>query len=387
MTEDNLISRLARVQAAITLGTSDRTPVSLMMDYKFPCRYKGITQGEHFRGQTRGFHALLETFDELGGWDIVFTDAMTTQVRNILEAPMVIKVPGQDIPEDDVIQWEETEVLKQEDYDRIIDLGWKKFIAAFYPRFRGWDNAEYRRRVKRRTGLEYTHIKAFNKQWEQRGIPILGGAGPFSPLMMLSCSRSMTNFMLDIHRIPDKVEAVMDAMVPDIIDVTIESVKCSGIGPPMGIPAALIVLERGGCGYFPVKVFERFELPYLKRMVEAFVAEGITPILHFDHDWTLNLPYLRELPRSKCIAQFDSTTDIFKAKEILRDHICIMGDVSASLLSLGTPDEVANYCKKLIDIVGEGGGFILGVGCSVPVDARFENLQAMISTAKTYRAH
>jgi len=387
MTEDNLISRLARVQAAITLGTSDRTPVSLMMDYKFPCRHKGITQGEHFRNQTRGFHALLEVFDELGGWDIVFTDTMTTQIRNILEAPMVIKVPGKDIPEDDVIQWEETEVIQEEDYNKIIELGWKKFIADFYPRFRGWGNAEYRRRVEQRAGLEYTHIKAFNKQWEQKGIPILGSAGPFSPLMMLSCSRSMTNFMLDIHRIPDKVKAVMDAMVSDIIDVTIQSVKCSVIEPPMGIPAALIVLERGGCGYFPVKVFERFELPYLKQMVEAFVAEGITPILHFDHDWTLNLPYLKELPRGKCIAQFDSTTDIFKAKETLRDHICIMGDVSASLLSLGTPIEVEDYCKKLIDVTGEDGGFILGVGCSVPVDAKFENLRAMVNTAKTYRVH
>jgi hypothetical protein len=358
-----------------------------MMDYKFPCRHKGITQGEHFRNQTRGFQALLEIFDELGGWDIAFTDTMTTPIRNILEAPMIIKVPGQDIPEDDVIQWEETEVLKQEDYDRIIELGWKKFITDFYPRFRGWGTAEYHTRVKRKADLELISIKAFNKQWEQRGIPILGGAGPFSPLMMLSCSRSMTNFMLDTHRIPDKVEAVMDAMVSDIIDVSIQSVKDSGVEPPMGIPVALIVLERGGCGYFPVKVFERFELPYLKLMVEAFVAERITPILHFDQDWTLNLPYLKELPRGKCIAQFDSTTDIFKAKEILRDHVCIMGDVSASLLSLGTLSEVVDYCKKLIDMVGKGGGFILGVGCSVPVDAKFENVKAMIDTAKTYRAH
>jgi len=149
----------------------------------------------------------------------------------------------------------------------------------------------------------------------------------------------------------------------------------------------MIVLERGGSGYFPVKVFERFELPYLKMMVEALVAEGITPIMHFDQDWVLNLPHLKELPKGKCIAQFDSTTDIFKAKEILRDHICIMGDVPASLLVLGKPQEVEDYCKKLIDVVGEGGGFILGVGCSVPVDAKFDNLKAMVDTAKNYNPH
>ena len=59
--------------------------------------------------------------------------------------------------------------------------------------------------------------------------------------------------------------------------------------------------------------------------------------------------------------QLDSTTDIFKAKELLKDHICIMGDVPPALLTLGTTDEVEEYCKKLIDVVGAGSGFILGV--------------------------
>jgi len=45
---------------------------------------------------------------------------------------------------------------------------------------------------------------------------------------------------------------------------------------------------------------------------------------------------------------------------------------------------VEGYCKRLIDVVGEGGGFILGVGCTVPVDAKFENLKVMIDTAKNY---
>jgi uroporphyrinogen-III decarboxylase len=119
-------------------------------------------------------------------------------------------------------------------------------------------------------------------------------------------------------------------------------------------------------------------------MAEAFINEGFVTILHFDTDWTLNLPYLRELPRGKCVAQFDSRTDIFKAKEILRDHMCIMGDVPPSLLSLGTTQDVEAYCRKLIDIVGQGGGYILGVGCSVPTRTKFENLKAMVDTAKNY---
>jgi len=82
--------------------------------------------------------------------------------------------------------------------------------------------------------------------------------------------------------------------------------------------------------------------------------------------------------------ELDSTTDILKAKEILNGHICIKGDVPATMLSLGKPDDVSAYCKKLIDIVGEGGGFILSTGCTCPVDAKWENVKTMVDTAKNY---
>jgi uroporphyrinogen-III decarboxylase len=61
-----------------------------------------------------------------------------------------------------------------------------------------------------------------------------------------------------------------------------------------------------------------------------------------------------------------------------------MGDVPAALSSLGTPEEMEEYCKKLIDEIGKGGGFILSTACVCPVDAKYENIKRMIQTAKTY---
>ena len=148
---------------------------------------------------------------------------------------------------------------------------------------------------------------------------------------------------------------------------------------------AFVVLERGSGYYYPLELFERFEWPYLQRYVDALVSEGLTPWLHFDTDWGINLPYLTKLPKGKCICDLDGTTDIFKAKEILKDHMCISGDVPASLLTLGTPEEVQEYCKKLIDEVGEGGGFMLTTGCECPIDVKPENLKAMVETGKSYR--
>jgi uroporphyrinogen decarboxylase len=48
---------------------------------------------------------------------------------------------------------------------------------------------------------------------------------------------------------------------------------------------------------------------------------------------------------------------------------------------------VEAYCKKLIDVIGDDGGFILSSGCTVPADCKFENLKAMVHTAKNYYPH
>ena len=64
--------------------------------------------------------------------------------------------------------------------------------------------------------------------------------------------------------------------------------------------------------------------------------------------------------------------------------MCIMGDVPATLLALGTVEDVVNYCNKLHEIVGKDGGFILSTGCECPIDAKFENVKAMLETARNH---
>jgi len=61
--------------------------------------------------------------------------------------------------------------------------------------------------------------------------------------------------------------------------------------------------------------------------------------------------------------------------------------VPAALTSLGTPEEVEDYCKKVIDVVGKDGGFILSTGCTLPADRVFDNLKAMVDTARSYWPH
>jgi uroporphyrinogen-III decarboxylase len=63
--------------------------------------------------------------------------------------------------------------------------------------------------------------------------------------------------------------------------------------------------------------------------------------------------------------------------------MCIRGNVPSSLLQVGTVQEVKDYCKKLIDICGKDGGFVLSPRSSTD-EVNPENFKAMIEFTREY---
>ena len=205
------------------------------------------------------------------------------------------------------------------------------------------------------------------------------GAMIMGPFNVLSAARSMDKFLVDLYRHPDKVTAALDIITDETIDMIVRDYEDKAKKPALWMWGG-----RESSGFISPKQFEKFAFPYFKKILEACMSRNALVQLHFDQNWTGFLPYLREFPEGKYILQLDGMTDIFKAKEIIGDRMCIMGDVPATLFKLGTPKEVEAYCKKLIDVVGKGSGFILSSGCDVPHDAKFENVKAMVDTARNY---
>lgn len=97
--------------------------------------------------------------------------------------------------------------------------------------------------------------------------------------------------------------------------------------------------------------------------------------------YNTRLEAIKDLPRGKTIWHFDQT-DMGRAKEVLGDTACIMGNVPASLLFSGTVAEVTEYCTQLIDTAGKGGGLILAEGAVID-GGRPENIRAVVEAAKT----
>jgi uroporphyrinogen-III decarboxylase len=289
---------------------------------------------------------------------------------------MKVRIPGRDLPEDYLWQLAEEEILQPQDYDRISEMGIDRFYYEDYLRRISSLSIDD---VNREIVALFTTFQRFLAECEKRKVKSFFMGNGIHPFFTLSLMRSMVAFTKDLYYKPEPVERAIKRMTADLIEHQIPLTKESGLG------TWLLTEERASAYFYPPAVFERFWWPYTKQMVGAFWSEGIVTIFHLDQCWNKNIHYFRELPRGSFILELDGQTDMFAAKEILRGHACLHGDVPAALLSVGKPQDVRDYCRMLIDRVGDDGGLILGSGCSVPCNVEPDNFRAMLDAGKSVR--
>jgi hypothetical protein len=366
-----------RIWSAIRLERPERTPIVPTLLPEPAAGLAGFSQAEVASDGRKAVSAIFQVFDEYGGWENPYPAAYTPiQLQASGVFPMRMRIPGVDLPADVPFQLDEAEILQPDDYDRIAEMGLERFhFDDFLWRITDLEPGELSGTLEA-LGAGGALFLAECAKRDARPL-FLGSA--LHPFFVLSLMRSLVPFTQDLYYDSEPVERALRRMTADLIAERIQFVKQSGID------IWLLTEERASGFFFPPKVFERFWWPYTREIVEAFWSEGIVTLFHLDTCWDKNISYFRELPRGSAILELDGTTDIVAAKEALRGHLCLKGDVPAALLSVGRPEEVEAYCRKLIDEVGDDGGFILGSGCSVPPNARPENFRAMIETGKTHR--
>ena len=361
-----------RLWAAIRLEKPDRVPVIPTLLPEPAAGLVGLTSAQIAEDNQLAVDAVFRVFDAYGGWDNPYPAAYApVQLQASGVYPMKMSIPGVDLGENDEFQLLEEEVLQPEDYDAICEMGMQRFYYEDYL----WRVTRLApEQLENTLGSLAAGFGRFLAECSKRSLrPFFMGA-TLHPFFTLSLMRSMVPFTKDLYYDPEPVERALRKMTADLIPRQIELVKKSGIG------ICMLTEERASAFFYSPEVFERFWWPYTREIVDAFWAEGIVTLFHLDQCWDKNLPYFKDLPRGCAILELDSATDIFAAKQILGGHLCLKGDVPAANLVLAEPQEVAAYCRKLIDEVGGDGGFILGSGCSVPPNVKAENFRAMIET-------
>jgi hypothetical protein len=402
--------REKRVRDTIALKQPDQVPVDVRMTY-FPAKHMGIPIATAYYDAAGWRKAFIQTVMDFE--PDLYSSAAGNNPGRALEAlgPTQMKWPGGPLPPNVSHQAIDIECMKEDEYGLFLsdptDFSLRYILPRSYTsmaplatlpqlsdRMMGFSamttlftRPEFREMAKALVKAGEENEKWFaaagnlEEDLANLGFPphgYMGGAGgaPFD--MISDFYRGMRGAMLDMYRHPDELLAACDKLLEWRIS------KAQPADPKQrGNPKRVfLALHRGAEGFMSKKQFEKFYWPGLKKAMLKSIELGFVPMPFCEGAYGDRLEYFLELPKGKVVAHFD-LTDMFKAKEVLKDHVCIMGNVPSSILQVGSPQDVDAYCKKLIKVCGKGGGFILTNGSSID-EAKSENIKAMVESVRKY---
>jgi uroporphyrinogen-III decarboxylase len=209
------------------------------------------------------------------------------------------------------------------------------------------------------------------------GYPTLFGAFCKAPFDTIGDTlRGTAPVLKDMYRRPEKLLEALDV----VADFTIKSVLSA---PNINsISMVTYPLHKGADGWMSQKQFETFYWPSLKKVMDAFIKEGLIQNMFAEGGYNTRLETVNEFPKGTVSWYFDKT-DMSKAKKILGSKCAIQGNVPSSLVVTGEPAKMKEYCRNLIEDVGKGGGFILSAG-AIADNPKLDNLRAMVAAVKEY---
>ncbi|MGL4595135.1 MAG: uroporphyrinogen decarboxylase family protein [Thermoguttaceae bacterium] len=182
---------------------------------------------------------------------------------------------------------------------------------------------------------------------------------------------------MDMFRRPEKVIALTEALTPHLAFVAEQTSD-----PNRQLPVGLW-LHRGCLPFLSPQQFEKFFWPSLKEIICHLWSKGIQTLFYAEGEWNGNLKYIAELPEKSIIYHVDRG-DIFEVHRAVGDKFCLSGGIPNDILAFGTPDDVRNFTRKVIEGVGQDGGYIVDACAIMQNDTKIENLCAMTQAARDF---
>jgi len=399
--------RERRVMDAVALKPTDRVPVICPMGY-FPGKAAGLLCSAAYYDFDSWYAAYEKILPDYPA-DFIYPQKFTPgKALEILE-PYQTRWPGYNADPRFGHQAVEIDNMKADEYDHFLndpsDYMFRIHLSRTSPKMAGFTQlsrlSDYQGGMSlQRLAMDMTTpelelaIKTLLdaghelRKWEAQcakfdqllldlGFPEYYQGAAMPPFDIISHSmRGMSGTMQDMFRQPDKVIAACEKILQ------LEMERALPEPSPLGYRRMFMTNTRGSDDFMSTKHFDKFYWPTFKKLVMWLIDQGATPCIFFEGNFTSRLEYLLDFPKGKILAKLD-TTDIFRAKEILKDHVCIDGNVPSSLLQVGSVEDVKAYCKKLIDVVGKGGGFVMSPRSSTD-EVKPVNLKAMIDFTQEY---
>ena len=201
--------------------------------------------------------------------------------------------------------------------------------------------------------------------------------GPFDLAAQL---RGIDHFMLDIalgeqedlvHALIDYARRVATRYAFALVEAGAHS---TSIGESLAGPAMISPAH-----------YRRYAFEPERRMVEDLRAAGI--VLHNHICGNTGAIVEDFVATGAQVLEVDHKTDPRVIKEAAQGKTCLLGNIDTGLLVFGTPDEVDDACRELVELWKPGSGFILGPGCSLGPETPAENVHALVEAAERYGAY
>ncbi len=384
--------RLKRYVTAMRNGKPDMIPIRLFVA-EFTAKYAGYTCQEVTHDFEKAFAAARKCAADFD-WDAVVGN-MVYVWTGLTQAigTKYYAAPGIDISPDIGFQYleppEEQAFMKPDEYDQLIEDPTGYLFNVWLPRISS-DVAEMGQPTSFRNNLSFlkggmamlNYFNGFGKQaellrTESGTVSAISGIlkAPFD--IIADKLRGYLGLMTDVMERPDKVLEACEALVPHLTHVAL-----SGADPDKNVPIGFW-MHRGCVPFFSHEHFNKYYWPTLKPIIEAIWAQGHQVLFYAEGDWNAHLNSFAELPDGAIVFHVDQA-DIFEAHKLIGHKFCISGGIPNFLLSYGTPEQVRQYCKKVIDGVAGDGGYIMDASAIVQNDAKVENIRAMTEFTREY---
>jgi Uroporphyrinogen decarboxylase (URO-D) len=402
-------ARCDRLMAAWELREPDRVPININAGW-WMVSWGGITPYDAMHDTEAAMRCWLD-FNETFQPDTMGNQILYTTPASVFESIdyKLYEWPGHGVAREASYQYNEKEWMLADEYDHLISDPSDYLLRAFLPRtvgafagfantsslldycelpfvsnqVAGWGSAEMAEGLERLAAAARAvadwHDVIFPTigTLMARGWPGYIGGASKAPFDILGDTlRGTREVIIDMYRRPEKVVAACERLVPVAIDWALK--RPGGIASPV----VFLPLHKGADGFMSDEQFHTFYWPTLRAVLLGLIEEGCIPFCFAEGRYGSRLEAIMDLPKGKTIWAFDQT-DMAKAKKTIGQVACIQGNVPLSLMHAGTPEEVVDYVRNLIDVAGEGGGYIVDVG-AVSDSGKEENLKAMVDTAKEY---
>lgn len=223
------------------------------------------------------------------------------------------------------------------------------------------------------------HAQALKHRLKCAGFPYGGSIFAGAPYdVVADYMRGAKGMMTDIYRHRDKLAAVFDKVRQLTLRETIARARMTDSR------IVIIPIHWAPDAFMSQKQFEELWWPSCRELMLGLIDAGLIPMPLWEADCTKRLEVIKDVPAGKCIYWFERT-DMVKAFEVLGDVVALRGNVGASILNMGTPEDVDAEVKRLVDnIWNKGGNLILDTAFGIPDEAPVENVRAMFSAARKY---